>query len=90
MKMLKSRLFDYYKEQQDLEREKNSVEKKDISWGNQIRSYVFQPYTMVKDTRTRWETGNIQGVMDGDLDDFIEAYLKYIWDQKIKAQKGGI
>ncbi len=86
MKMLKSRLFDYYKEQQNQEREKNSVEKKDISWGNQIRSYVFQPYTMVKDTRTRWETGNIGAVMDGDLDDFIEAYLKYAWEVKSKKQ----
>jgi peptide chain release factor 2 len=85
MKMLKSRLYDYYKEQQDQEREKNSAEKKDISWGNQIRSYVFQPYTMVKDARTRHETGNIQAVMDGELDDFIEAYLQYDWERKSKA-----
>ena len=85
MKMLKSRLYDYYKEQQDQEREKNSVEKKDISWGNQIRSYVFQPYTMVKDARTRHETGNIQAVMDGELDDFIEAYLQFDWERKSKA-----
>ena len=49
---------------------------KEITWGSQIRSYVFMPYTMVKDHRTAFETGNIQAVMDGDLDGFINAYLK--------------
>ena len=53
-------------------------EVKEIGWGSQIRSYVFQPYTMVKDLRTGWETGNVQAVMDGDLTPFIDAYLK--WD----------
>ena len=48
-----------------------------IEWGSQIRSYVFQPYTLVKDNRTAVETGNIQGVMDGDLNPFIQGYLKY-------------
>ena len=52
-------------------------EVKDIAWGSQIRSYVFQPYTMVKDVRTGAETGNVQAVMDGDLDLFINAYLKW-------------
>ena len=47
-----------------------------IEWGSQIRSYVFMPYTLVKDNRTNWETGNIQAVMDGELDDFINEYLK--------------
>ena len=47
--------------------------------GNQIRSYVFQPYTMVKDHRTKWESGNIQAVMDGDIDQFIDAYLVAKW-----------
>jgi peptide chain release factor 2 len=51
-------------------------EKKKIEWGSQIRSYVFQPYTLVKDTRTDVEMGNIQAVMDGDIDDFVIAYLK--------------
>ncbi len=79
MKVLKSRLYDYYKREQEEEQAKSAEEKRDISWGNQIRSYVFQPYTMVKDLRTRVETGNIQAVMEGDLDQFIEAFLKQSW-----------
>ncbi len=51
-------------------------EKMDIAWGSQIRNYVFQPYTLVKDTRTKVEMGNIQAVMDGELDPFVNAYLK--------------
>lgn len=82
MKVLKSRLYEHYKQLQDEELSRNAQEKKDISWGNQIRSYVFQPYTMVKDLRTRYETGNIQAVMDGDLDGLIEAYLKMGWSEK--------
>ena len=81
MKVLKSRLYDYYREQQEAEQAASAAEKKDISWGNQIRSYVFQPYTMVKDLRTRHETGNIGAVMDGDLDPFIEEYLRYTWNE---------
>ncbi|MBO7360738.1 MAG: peptide chain release factor 2, partial [Clostridia bacterium] len=52
--------------------------KTNIEWGNQIRSYVFMPYTLVKDTRTGYETGNITAVMNGEIDGFINAYLKYI------------
>ena len=77
MKVLKSRLYEYYRQKQEEERASNAAEKKDIGWGSQIRSYVFHPYTMVKDLRTRHETGNIQAVMDGDLDPFIEAYLRW-------------
>lgn len=77
-KMLRSKLYEI----EVLEREKKlqelGGEKKDIAWGNQIRNYVFQPYTLVKDTRTKYEVGNIQAVMDGDIDDFIYAYLKEI------------
>lgn len=76
MKLLKAKLY----EKEILERESKikemSGEKMDIAWGSQIRNYVFQPYTLVKDTRTKYEVGNIDAVMDGDLDPFIHAYLK--------------
>ena len=77
LKMLRSKLY----EKEVLEREEKlralGGEKKDISWGSQIRNYVFQPYTLVKDTRTGYEAGNIQAMMDGELlDDFVIAYLK--------------
>jgi peptide chain release factor 2 len=79
MSMLKARLYEYYREQKEKENSKFAAEKKDISFGSQIRSYVFCPYTMVKDHRTRFSVGNIQAVMDGDLDDFINAYLVAKW-----------
>jgi peptide chain release factor 2 len=75
MKVLRSRLYEYYREQQEAEREKQESEKKDIAWGNQIRSYVFHPYSLVKDHRTKVEVGNVQAVMGGDIDQFIESYL---------------
>ncbi len=75
MNMLRSRLI----ELREREREEKELELrgdvKKIEWGSQIRSYVFQPYTMVKDLRTGAETSNIQAVMDGDIDMFIRAYL---------------
>lgn len=75
-KMLKSKLY----EREVLEREKalreEAGEKKEIAWGSQIRNYVFHPYTLVKDTRTKFEKGNVQEVMDGGIDEFITAYLK--------------
>jgi peptide chain release factor 2 len=76
MKILKARLFEL--EQKKKEAEFNAIvgEKKDIAWGSQIRSYVFQPYQLVKDHRTGYETSQVSAVMDGDLDGFIEAYLK--------------
>jgi peptide chain release factor 2 len=80
MSMLKARLYEYYRQEKEKENEKFAQEKKDISWGNQIRSYVFQPYTMVKDYRTKTEMGNIQAVMDGDIDPFIEEYLRFAWN----------
>ncbi len=75
MKMLKSKLVDL-KERENKETidELRGIQR-DIAWGSQIRSYVFCPYTLVKDHRTNYEVGNIQGVMDGDLDGFIESYL---------------
>ena len=82
MKVLRSRLYQFYREKQDEERAKQEKEKKDISWGNQIRSYVFQPYTLVKDHRTKQEAGNIQAVMDGALDPFIESFLAKEYEGK--------
>ena len=76
MKVLKSRLYEHYREQRDSELSKIELEKKDISWGNQIRSYTFHPYSLVKDHRTGREAGNIQAVMDGEIDQFVEAYLR--------------
>ncbi len=76
MTMLKSKLIEI-KEREHLDKiEDIKGVQKEIAWGSQIRSYVFMPYTMVKDHRTNYETGNINGVMDGDLDGFINAYLK--------------
>ena len=75
MKMLKSRLAEI-KQREHLEKiEDIKGEQKEIGWGSQIRSYVFMPYTLVKDHRTGFESGNINAVMDGDLDGFINAYL---------------
>jgi peptide chain release factor 2 len=82
MKVLRSRLYEHYKAERDKDREKAEKEKKDISWGNQIRSYTFQPYTLVKDHRTKHEAGNIQAVMDGEIDAFIEEFLKLQWRGK--------
>ena len=76
MKMLKSKLLDLKEKEQKEKIEDLKGEQKDIAWGSQIRSYVFCPYTMVKDHRTNYEVGNVEGVMDGNIDDFIEAYLK--------------
>jgi len=80
MSMLKARLYEYYRIEKEKDNERFAQEKKDISWGMQIRSYVFQPYTMVKDYRTKAEAGNIQAIMDGDIDLFIEEYLRYAWN----------
>lgn len=76
MKTLKSRLYEKKEDEKRSEMERFYGEKGEIAWGNQIRSYVFQPYQMVKDLRTGEETGNVQAVMDGDLDSFIHAWLR--------------
>ena len=76
MKVLKARLVEYYTRKKEEEIQKYNKDKKKIEWGSQIRSYVFQPYTLVKDHRTGIETGNVQAVMDGDIDKFIEAFLR--------------
>lgn len=76
LKILWARIFEYYrrKDEEEINQERGKI--KDIAWGSQIRSYVFHPYSLVKDHRTNLETGNVQAVMDGDIDPFIEAYLK--------------
>ena len=76
MKMLKSKLLNLKELEHKEKIEDLKGEQKDIAWGNQIRSYVFCPYTLVKDHRTNYEVGNVEAVMDGEIDGFIEAYLK--------------
>ncbi len=83
LKVLKSRLYQFYKDKEEQKQEKLESQKKKIEWGSQIRSYVFHPYNMVKDHRTNAETGNAQGVMDGDIDEFIQAFLS---QKKHKSQ----
>ena len=78
--MLRSKLYELEMEERRKKLESMSDEKKEIGWGSQIRSYVFQPYTLVKDTRTKYEMGNVQAVMDGDIDAFIHAYLTQFGD----------
>ncbi len=76
LKMLKARLYERAVEEREAKKAEVDKQKMDISWGNQIRSYVFQPYTMVNDHRTELKIADVQKVMDGDLDPCIEAYLK--------------
>lgn len=75
MKILMSKLYQLKLEEEESKRNELENSKKDIAWGSQIRSYVFHPYNMVKDHRTNIETSNVNNVMDGELDDFIHAYL---------------
>lgn len=76
MKVLKSRLYQYHKQKEEEKQAQIESTKKKIEWGSQIRSYVFHPYTLVKDHRTGVETSNGQAVMDGEIDEFIQAYLR--------------
>ncbi|PXW91493.1 peptide chain release factor 2 (bRF-2) [Streptohalobacillus salinus] len=76
MKMLKAKLYQLEIDKQQEEVNELRGEQKEIGWGSQIRSYIFQPYTMIKDHRTNIEVGNVQGVMDGDIDQFIDGYLR--------------
>ena len=78
MKMLKSKLLELEIKKKEEEMKKIQGEQSDIGWGNQIRSYVFQPYALVKDHRTNTEIGNVKAVMDGNIDDFINSYLRWI------------
>ncbi|WYE12439.1 peptide chain release factor 2 [Fusobacterium polymorphum] len=78
MKMLKSKLLELELKKKEEEMKKIQGEQSDIGWGNQIRSYVFQPYALVKDHRTNTEIGNVKAVMDGSIDEFINSYLRWI------------
>ena len=77
MKMLKSKLLDLKEKEHKEKIEDLKGEQREIAWGSQIRSYVFCPYTMVKDHRTNYEVGNVEAVMDGKIDDFMESFLKF-------------
>lgn len=87
MKILKARLYEKKREEQEKELAALRGEQKEIGWGSQIRSYVFHPYSMVKDHRTQVETGNVQAVMDGEIDMFIDAYLRMQVGQKSASAK---
>ena len=80
MRMLKSKLLELKEREQKEKIEDLKGVQKDRAWGSQIRSYVFCPYTMVKDHRTNYEVGNVEAVMNGDLNGFMESYLK--WSKK--------
>ena len=85
LSMLKARLYENELQKREEESQADRGEKTDIGWGHQIRSYVMQPYQMVKDTRTEVETSNVQAVLDGDLDDFMAAALA----ERVKDKSGG-
>ena len=78
MAVLKARLYDLELQKQEEERARLRGELVTAGWGNQIRSYVLQPYRMVKDLRTGWESGNPPAVLDGEIDGLIESYLRYM------------
>jgi peptide chain release factor 2 len=84
--ILKIRLYELERDKQRMAIEKRYDEKGDIAWGNQIRSYVFMPYQMVKDHRTSYEVGQVDKVMDGDLDAFLDAYLEWAAMKKAPAR----
>ncbi len=85
--MLKSRLYMLQQQQRDAEIAKMYSAKGEIAWGNQIRSYVLQPYQMIKDHRTDFQSGNVNAVLDGDIEAFIESTLRYRAEKKNKAKK---
>lgn len=88
MKVLRARLYEYYERKRQEEIAKLRGEKKEISFGNQIRSYVFHPYKLVKDLRTGVETSNVEAVMDGEIDMFIEAYLRMMARRRKEGNDG--
>ena len=89
MKILKSRLFEAARKEKEKELQALRGLRKDIAWGSQIRSYVFHPYQLVKDHRTGFETGNVQAVMDGDIDTFVEEGLRWMKKQESEQARAG-
>jgi len=87
MEVLRSRLYQYFEDKKSEKQRELSGEKKEIQWGNQIRSYTLQPYTLVKDHRTGVENTNANNVLDGAIDPFIFAYIRYIRNSKLKDKK---
>lgn len=87
MKMLKSKLYDLELQRKREELDKVEEGKADIAWGSQIRSYVLHPYRMVKDHRTKLEVGDVDSVLDGGIDDFIQAFLKLRSQRKARAEE---
>jgi peptide chain release factor 2 len=85
--MVRARLYMLRQQKRDAELAKLYSDKGEIAWGNQIRSYVLQPYQMVKDHRTNLQTGNVDAVLNGDLDGFIESYLRYKTKNKNKERE---
>ena len=75
MRIIKERVFEAEQKKMNAEKKEQEETKKKIEWGSQIRSYVLQPYRLIKDLRTNHEMGNVDAVLDGDIDSFIEAYL---------------
>lgn len=90
MKMLHARLYQLEKEKREEDLESRSGEKRDVAWGSQIRSYVFHPYKMVKDLRTDHETSDVEGVMDGNLDPFINAFLRGLSEPSTPRKKESV
>jgi peptide chain release factor 2 len=88
LKMLKAKLYEIELDKREQDKANYEAQKGQIAWGNQIRSYVVQPYQMVKDLRSEHETSDINGVLDGDLDGFIEAYLLLSADRRAAANSG--
>jgi peptide chain release factor 2 len=85
MRVLKARLLDLQRQEHEKKLAELRGEQTDIAWGHQIRSYVLQPYQMVKDHRTEHETGNARAVLEGEIDDFLQAYLRYDMELRAKA-----
>jgi len=88
LKVMRARLYQLEKEKEEAKRAEYAKDKKKIEWGSQIRSYVFQPYQMVKDHRTSVETSNVQAVMDGDIEAFIEGFLSHGVADHVVSNKG--